>query len=194
MSRVKITWINSITVGVTKHIIYRDDIEIGQVVVANPSIYYDESPISGVTHKYEVQSVDPNGVSVDEQVTVNVISLFIPAEPPVVEPNVLHPQLSNFRVFDSQKSRIYFDSNMVISGTDAVGFHVAYKSIVGLHINPGEITDHYFTVNTPFTFWDNNTIRLGEITDSSDQQTGLNNFTLEYIENNIPEPDAPSAE
>lgn len=86
MGRVKITWINSVTVGVTKHIVYRDDIEIGQVVVADPSELYDESPTAGTTHKYEVQAVDGNGVSVEEVYGVNMTNLFIPPdseEPPV---------------------------------------------------------------------------------------------------------------
>jgi len=182
MGKVKVIWINSVTVGVTKHIIYRDDIEVGQVVVADPSIFYDESPIAGVTHKYEVQAVNANGTSTDESVGINVINMLIP-DIPTVPPSGTAPTLFNFRILDGQTSRMYFDSSISITGISSVGFTISDKSIVGIQwAGSGQTQGHYFTVDTPFTFWDNNTIRL---------ENGNNiiyDFTLSYITNNIAEP------
>ena len=60
---------------------------------------------------------------------------------------------------------------------------------ISLTVNGTSTTGHYFTVPTPFTFWDNNTIRLGEHDDIAEAQPSiLHNFTLEYIENYITEP------
>jgi len=187
MGIVKITWVNSITVGVTKHIIYRDDIEIGQVLVADPSEFYDNSPIAGVTHKYEVQSSDSGGTSIDEQVGINVFNLLIPSEPPV-QPTGDHPTLSNFKVLDGQPSRVYFDSNMPITASDAVGFTISDKTIVGIQTaGTGQTSSHYFTVSIAFNAWDNNLIEynLGSNMESEVGGAILHGFTLTEIVNNI---------
>ncbi len=99
------------------------------------------------------------------------------------------PILSNFRVLDSEKSRVYFDSNEAITGAVVSGFIISEKSITGLHIETGQITGHYFTVNSAFDFWSNNTIRYeggSDLKNSNGQE--LNEFTLEYIQNTIQEP------
>ena len=97
--------------------------------------------------------------------------------------------LKNFRIEANQPSRVYFDSTNDISGLSISGFVISGKTISSITVNGTSTTGHYFTVTVPFTFWDNNTIRLGEITDTNNRQPDiLSNFTLEYIDNLIPEP------
>lgn len=95
------------------------------------------------------------------------------------------PVLSNFRVENSNKSRVYFDSSMPISATSYAGFTITGKTITGITINQGQLANHYFTVSSPFDFWDNNTIRYRGGSDM-----GIHNIDMEYIKNNIPEPDS----
>jgi hypothetical protein len=103
----------------------------------------------------------------------------------------LHPVLSNFRVEDAQPDRVYFDSSESITATTTTGFTVSGKTLTGVSIHAGSSTDHYFTVATDFTFWDNNTIRYEGGSDVEDLQGNeLFGFTLRYIDNMIPEPPA----
>jgi hypothetical protein len=95
------------------------------------------------------------------------------------------PKLSNFRVEDSQKSRVYFDSNVPLTGSSTTGFIISGKSISGLTINSGQLTGHYFRVSSAFTWWDNNTIRY-----STGSDLGIHQMDLQYITNNIIEPTA----
>ncbi len=94
--------------------------------------------------------------------------------------------LSNFRIENSYKDRVYFDVKGDISGLTKQGFVISGKTISSINTS-----GNYFTVSSPFTFWDNNTIRLGE---NSDEFNGIvanpkmYNFTLSYIVNNIAEP------
>ena len=77
---VKLTWTNSITSGVTKTIIYRNDAKIGEVFTGYPSEFLDLTPLTGNIYKYEVQAVDQNGESIIENTNPggNVVSLSIP--------------------------------------------------------------------------------------------------------------------
>ena len=93
------------------------------------------------------------------------------------------PKIYNFRVENSNKNRVYFDVDGDITGLTTQGFVISGKTITGVNT-----TGNYFTVSSPFTFWDNNTIRLGENNDKTHKQSVLFNFTLTYINNNIPEP------
>ena len=93
------------------------------------------------------------------------------------------PVLKNFEIRDSNPNRVYFTAEGDISGLTTQGFVISGKTITSINTS-----GNYFTVSPAFTFWDNNTIRLGEITDTSDRQTTIHNFTLTYIENNIDEP------
>ena len=95
------------------------------------------------------------------------------------------PQLSNFRVEDSQTSRVYFDSSEPVTGSNASGFIISGKSISGVSIIANQTTGHYFTVTSAFDFWDNNTIRYAGGSD-----IGVHSFDLQYIKNEIPEPEA----
>ena len=87
------------------------------------------------------------------------------------------PKLSNFRVEDSNKTRVYFDVEGDISGLTIQGFTISGKNISSINTS-----SNYFTVSSAFDFWDNNTIRLingiGVVYD----------FDLQYIQNNISEP------
>ncbi|MDN3643371.1 T9SS type A sorting domain-containing protein [Lutimonas halocynthiae] len=99
------------------------------------------------------------------------------------------PVLSNFRIENDQRNRVYFDSGQPIKGSNVVGFKISGNSLIGININSGQTTGHYFSVSKPFTFWDNNTIRYEGGSNLSDVNSNLlNNFTLKYISNNINEP------
>ncbi|HBK70932.1 MAG TPA: hypothetical protein DDZ39_04620, partial [Flavobacteriaceae bacterium] len=90
----------------------------------------------------------------------------------------------------SEPNKVFFDSDKPITGSSTGGFTVSNRSISGLTVNDGQLSNHYFTVSESFTFWDNNTIRYeggGDVKD--DEGNNLHDFTLSYIENNIPEPD-----
>ena len=93
------------------------------------------------------------------------------------------PVLSNFRVEDDIKNRMYFDSNETITASSTTGFKISGKTITNVIINSSQLTGHYFIVSSPFDFWDNNTIRYAGGSD-----IGIHNFDLQYIENKIPEP------
>ena len=101
------------------------------------------------------------------------------------------PIIFNFRIEASEPNRIYFDSDKIITGSNTNGFTVSNKTISGITINDGQLSNHYFTISSSFSYWDNNTIRYeggSNIRDNSNND--LIEFTLSYIENNIPEPDA----
>ncbi|MBJ2172631.1 T9SS type A sorting domain-containing protein [Aureibaculum sp. A20] len=101
------------------------------------------------------------------------------------------PTIFNFRIESSQPDRVYFDSDKPIKGSNIVGFTISNKSISGIIINEGQLSNHYITVSNKFTYWDNNTIRYEGGSDISDtNNNGLIEFTLSYINNNIPEPEA----
>lgn len=103
----------------------------------------------------------------------------------------ISPLLTNFRIENTNRNRVYFDSNTLIKSSGFQGFIISGKSIVSIHINEGEKTGHYFKVSEDFNFWDNSTIRY-ESGSGLQSITGeeLPPFTLEYIINNISEPNA----
>ncbi len=101
------------------------------------------------------------------------------------------PVLSNYRVENGQTSRVYFDSSEEIIANNAKGFAITDKTIVNITINSGQTTGHYFTVSKAFTFWGNNTIRYEGGSNLKDiDNNSLDDFTIEYITNNINEPEA----
>ena len=99
------------------------------------------------------------------------------------------PVLSNFRILSTELSRVYFNSTTDVTGLTTTGFVISGKTILSVNIDAGGLSG-YFAVSVPFTFWDNNTIRLGENNSLVDVNTKLHNFTMEYIVNNIAEPTA----
>ncbi len=103
--------------------------------------------------------------------------------------NGLAPVLTNFRVTDAAPTRVYFDSSEPIAGSTVQGFTISGATIEAIAINGNETTGHYFTVSSPFSFWDNNTIRYESGSDLVDSEgEPLLDFTLTYIENEIVEP------
>jgi len=99
------------------------------------------------------------------------------------------PALSNFRIENNNKNRVYFDSSEPITASTSSGFTISGKTISSISVNSGQITGHYFTVSSAFTFWDNNTIRFEGGSNLQDEQGNeLYNFTLKHIVNNINEP------
>jgi len=97
--------------------------------------------------------------------------------------------ISNFRIESSTPNRIYFDSDIPITATTYTGFTVSGKTINSIVIQPGQTNGHYFGVSTAFNSWDNNTIRYEGGSDMVGiNSNGVYDFTLTYINNNIPEP------
>ncbi|MCK0131204.1 T9SS type A sorting domain-containing protein [Flavobacteriaceae bacterium F08102] len=101
------------------------------------------------------------------------------------------PIIFNFRIESTQADKVYFDSNVPLVGTSTAGFIINDKSISGINLVEGSTTGHYFSVNSEFSFWDNNTIRYEGGSDlASSDGIPLTEFTLSYIDNLLPEPDA----
>jgi len=99
------------------------------------------------------------------------------------------PVLSNFRIDNGDKSKVYFDSSKKIKGSSSNGFTISGKKINSVKINSGKTSGHYFIVSKPFTFWDNNTIRYeGGSNIEDDYNNDLSEFTLQYLKNKIAEP------
>ena len=73
-------------------------------------------------------------------------------------PSSSTPILTNFSIDDYQKSRVYFDASADITGMTTTGFVISGKTISSVTID-GDGLGGYFTVSSPFTFWDNNTIQ-----------------------------------
>jgi hypothetical protein len=105
------------------------------------------------------------------------------------------PVLSNFRIDDSQKSRIYFDSSEPIVGTISTGFYLSdnlRKKVTGITIIAGATNGHYFTASAAFDYWDTYAIRYEGGSDIKDNDGNpLYEFWLTEVVNQISEP-APS--
>ena len=105
------------------------------------------------------------------------------------------PILSNFRVEEANKDRIYFESSEPITGTTVNGFYLSDDlkiKVTGLFINSDQLTGHYFTCSEAFDYWDTYAIRYEGGSDIQDLNSNkLHDFWLTEVENKIPEP-APS--
>lgn len=103
------------------------------------------------------------------------------------------PRLFDFRVGPDLPDRVYFQSDKAIVGTSPNGFVVSNESVAELFIESGALTGHYLRLSAPLDFWDNNTVRYdggGDLTDT--EARPLLEITLTYVENDIPEPSAPT--
>ncbi len=98
------------------------------------------------------------------------------------------PVLSNFRIENSNKTRVYFDSSEPISGSSTKGFKITGEKVSGIKVNSGSKKGHYISISGSFDFWDNNTVRYEGGSNIKSGSSSLNEFTLEYIKNNINEP------
>ena len=88
MSTVRITWIDSVTPGVTGHKVYRDDIEIADVGLAVQT-FDDTTALGETTYKYEVQAYTATGESTDEILGVNTDNITTSVTPVGTE---IYPQ------------------------------------------------------------------------------------------------------
>ncbi len=99
------------------------------------------------------------------------------------------PQISNFKIEDSQPNRIYFDSTKPITGSTVEGFDLKDKegiSITSVSINSGQMSGHYFSVSSSFSWYHNNTLMyVGGSDIQSESGERLRSFSLQYIQNNI---------
>ena len=98
------------------------------------------------------------------------------------------PTLSNFRINNANKDRVYFDSSEVITGSTFTGFTITGKTITSLVINTGNLSGHYFVMNSEFVEGDTPTITYvggSNIQDDADTPNALEAFTATAITNNI---------
>jgi len=104
------------------------------------------------THPCANEDADGYQFSDDIQGCYSGVPLLIQGRLPDTTP----PSLSGYTIRNSQKDRIYFDSSEVITGSDITGFNTAdpQRTILSLTINPGQLTGHYFTVDTPYVIED----------------------------------------
>ncbi len=96
--------------------------------------------------------------------------------------------MKNFRIQDSDKDRIYFDSTDIITATNDTGF-VLWEDvdITGIVINTGSTTNHYLTLDGDLNIFSNPIIEY----DNGNVQSGgvdLNKMRLQRVSNNLSEP------
>jgi hypothetical protein len=102
---------------------------------------------------------------------------------------VFQAVLFNFRVEDTNKDRILFDSSGTIDGMTSAGFSISGSTISSLTVNTGSTTGHYFTVSSALTYFDQaRTIEL------SGGDGMAYSFDLKHISNDISYPVASPTE
>lgn len=108
-------------------------------------------------------------------------------DPPVASGD--SPLLSNYRVEDTDNTKVLFDVSEVVTATAFTGFIIAGKTISAITID-GDGLGGAFTVTSAFNFFQRGrTIRYEG--GSNIQDTDSNpviNFTLQHIKNNMAEP------
>lgn len=127
-------------------------------------------------------SIDASGDSATADAAVDALS-DAAADAPSETGGLM--TLSNFRTSDTDRSRIYFDASSSAVGLSTQGFVIQGKTIGG--VTPDE-SGGYFTLSADLDYWDNVTIRL-EGGDGT-----VEDFTLEYVENQIAPPAFSGAE
>jgi hypothetical protein len=85
MPTARITWIDSVSAGVTNHKIYRDDVLLANLGLGIQT-YDDTTAVLDQTYKYEVQALNADGESTDETIGVNVQNITI-SSAPVYDPD-----------------------------------------------------------------------------------------------------------
>lgn len=137
--------------------------------------------IYGTQYYFTISSVDGDGIETIQYSNINFTKTA----------DIINPTLSNFRVTSANPDRVYFDSDTYINTNGFTGFTISGKTITAI-TNTFDGVDNYLTVSSPFTFWDNNTIRYTTVANEVEDNAGndLLSFTLEYIQNQIPEPSA----
>lgn len=99
------------------------------------------------------------------------------------------PVLTDFALSNSNTSRLTFNATGDVTGLSTIGFAITGKTISSITID-GDGLGGYFTVSTPFTYWSNHTIRLGNINSAPINNGIINDFELQYVTNEIVEPSA----
>ncbi len=103
------------------------------------------------------------------------------------------PTLLNFRISNSDPTRIYFNSSEVITASSVSGFILNDNSISSVFINSNSTENHYFKVSDPFKWYSNNAIRyVGGSNFKNSNSVDLRKFDLQYIKNNIAPPESNS--
>ena len=77
MKTATITWVNSVSLDVVKHVVYRDSVKLGEVGISFESIWVDTKAEEGKTYKYEIQAATSTSESTKEVELVNVQTVFI---------------------------------------------------------------------------------------------------------------------
>lgn len=98
------------------------------------------------------------------------------------------PTLSDFRILDANRNRVYFNSSEPITGTTYSSFIVSGKTVTGMTIATGETTGHYFTVNSDFNAMDTPTIQYSggnNVRDTASTPNSLASFGATSVANNI---------
>jgi len=99
------------------------------------------------------------------------------------------PSLKNFRIENSQKAKVYFDSSIPIKGSSISGFIIDGKKITSMFINSGKTSGHYISLSSSFNYWDSALIRYkGGSNIKNLDGIDLGPFNLQYIRNKISEP------
>lgn len=187
---VELTCTATDNVGVVSFDIYLDAV-LDRNVLGTSLSSYEFDGLTAETN-YDIFAVAKDAAD-NESLASNIINFTTDATP--TTDDGLHPTLTNFRVLDAQKGRVYFNSSEIITASTGVsgytGFTITGKVISQITINTDSLTNHYFDVTVDFDFYDNNTIRYEGGSDLADSESNaLYNFTLEYITNSITEPTA----
>ena len=104
------------------------------------------------------------------------------------------PKLYNFRI-NAPNNQILCDSTEpLISGSNSTGFFLGdglEKTVTTFTRNGSSLTNHYFTLNSNSSFWDNFSLRYeGGSNIVGSGSLILHPFTLDFVANNITEPSA----
>lgn len=167
---VNLLWTASTdNVAVTNYKVFKDgnlETTLGNVLTYNVT-----GLSSSTNHNFEVSALDASSNESTKSNTLNVTTN--------AQATGTTPLITNFRVNNTNKDRVYFDAYGDISTLNTTGFTISGKTISAV-----STTGNYFTVSAAFDFWDNNTIRL-----ASGNGT-VYDFDLQNISNYISEPSA----
>ncbi len=173
-SSIQLNWSGATdNIGVVSYNIFKDSVFLKNTTNSSSDIITGLDP--STNYDFYVTALDLAG---NESVASNTVSPTTSAASTGTT-----PVLYNFRIENSNTNRVYFDSSVGITGSTYTGFSITGKTISGIYVNSSNLTGHYFTVSSPFDFWDNNTIAY-----SGGSDIGIHPIDREYIYNNISEP------
>jgi len=141
MTTVRITWIDSVTPGVTGHKVYRDDIEIADVGLLVQT-YDDATAAADTTYKYEVQAYTAIGESIIETLGVNTQNITTIVEPVVDVKNYIFDRSIDCFFNTDLDLNGYSDSTFIIVGTVDSGSLVEAR-MFGCHDSHAKLISVY---------------------------------------------------